>query len=164
MTEPHDRAGNTADFTLRPIGVVRASPYLAQGDAPRQGRSAPTVVTEIEVFERYREGLGTLDGISHIHVLLWFDRANRDSLIAHPPHRGGEARPVFCTRSPSRPNPIGLNLAEVLSLRDGVITVAGMDAFEGTPVLDIKPYVPSIDCIPDARDILSERPAPATGQ
>ena len=142
----------------RPLGALRGAA------APRRGRPAPPGVTESEVCERYREGLGTLDGISHIHVLLWFDRANRDSLIAHPPHRGGEARPVFCTRSPPRPNPIGLNPAEVLSLRDGVITVAGMDAFEKTPVLDIKPYVPSIDCIPDARDILSERPAPATGQ
>lgn len=117
---------------------------------------APDAVSEIEVFDRYRAGLGDLAGISHLHVFLWFGHARRDALEAHPPHLGGATLPVFCTRSPARPNPIGLNLAEVLSVRDGVITVAGMDAFEGMPVLDLKPYIPSIDCVPGAWDMLAE--------
>lgn len=142
-------------FEVHPIGWVRRAPYLKRGDAPRQGRFAPAATSEIEILDRYRDGLGCLEGISHVHVLLWYDQARRDTLLAHPPHLGGETLPVFCTRSPSRPNPIGLNLAEVLSVRDGVITVAGMDAFEGTAILDIKPYIPSIDCVPDATDMLA---------
>lgn len=141
---------------VRPIGVVRRSPYRVQGEAPPQGRFAPDAVSEIEVFDCYRAGLGDLAGISHLHVLVWFGHARRDTLEADPPHLGGATLPVFCTRSPARPNPIGLNLAEVVSVRDGVITVAGMDAFKGTPVLDLKPYIPSIDCVPGARDMLTE--------
>lgn len=142
-------------FEVKPIGRVIKSPYKQRGDAPRQGRLEPEKEAEIEIFEEFRPGLGELSGISHIYVLLWFDRAERDTLKARPPHMGGEIRPVFCTRSPARPNPIGLDIAEVISVSDGVIRVAGMDALEGTPVIDIKPYTPSIDCIPGASDMLS---------
>jgi tRNA (adenine37-N6)-methyltransferase len=142
-------------FEVRPIGKVIKSPYKKRGDAPRQGRLEPEKEAEIEIFEEFLPGVGELSGISHIYVLLWFDRAERDTLKATPPHMGGEIRPVFCTRSPARPNPIGLDIAEVLSVDGGIIRVAGMDALEGTPVIDIKPYTRSIDCIPDASDMLS---------
>lgn len=144
-------------FEVRPIGRVIKSPYKARGDAPRQGRLEPEKEAEIEIFEEFREGLGSLSGISHIYVLLWFDRAERNTLEARPPHLGGEKRPVFCTRSPARPNPIGLDIAEVISVKDGIIKVAGMDALEGTPVIDIKPYTPSIDCIPGANDLFGQK-------
>lgn len=142
------------NFEVNPIGVVLSGPYREQGDAPPQGRFAPNEVFEIEVFEPFLEGLGTLAHVSHIHVLLWFDRANRESLTAHPPHLGGATLPVFWSRSPNRPNPIGLDTVEVLGIRNGIITVAGMDALHGTPVIDIKPFIPSIDCPPDAHDML----------
>jgi len=144
-------------FEVRPIGRVISSPYKARGDAPRQGRLEPGKEAEIEIFEEFRNGLGDLPGISHIYVLLWFDRAERDTLEARPPRLGGEKRPVFCTRSPARPNPIGLDIAEVISVKEGIIRVAGMDALEGTPVIDIKPYSPSIDCIPGASDSFGKR-------
>jgi len=144
-------------FEVKPIGRVISSPYKAHGDAPRQGRLEPDKEAEIEIFEEFRDGVGGLPGISHIYVLLWFDRAERKTLLARPPNLGGEKRPVFCTRSPSRPNPIGLDIAEVISVKDGIIRVAGMDALEGTPVIDIKPYTPSIDCIPGASDLFGKK-------
>lgn len=145
-------------YRVRPIGRVRSSPYRVQGDAPRQGRLAPDEISEIEVFEPFRAGLGDFRGVTHLHVLLWFDRADRDSLVAHPPGVG-RAVPVFCTRSPNRPNPIGLELAELRGIdrSNGILTVAGMDAFEGTPVLDVKPYIPSIDCVPGPAHLLAGR-------
>lgn len=147
-------------FEIKPIGKVTKSPYKARGEAPRQGRLEPEKEAEIEIFEEFREGLGTLSGISHIYVLLWFDKAERNTLEARPPNLGGEKRPVFSTRSPSRPNPIGLDIAEVLSVKDGIIRVAGMDALEGTPIIDIKPYTPSIDCIPGASDLFGKKDNP----
>ncbi len=152
LTDPASRPA----FELKPIGVVRSGPYVEQGDAPRQGRFAPNEIFEIEIYEAFRAGLGELARASHIHVLLWFDRANRESLVAHPPYLGGQSMPVFWTRSPNRPNPIGLDTCEVLGISDGIITVSGMDALRGTPVLDIKPYIPSLDCLPDAHDMLRE--------
>lgn len=144
-------------YEVTPIGRVISSPYKNRGDAPRQGRLEPDKEGEIEIFGEYLEGLGDLCGITHIYILFWFDRAERDTLEATPPHLGGEKRPVFCTRSPARPNPIGLDIAGVISVKDGIIRVAGIDAIEGTPVLDIKPYNPSLDCIPDASDMLVKR-------
>jgi len=129
------------------IGVIR-SPYLNRGDAPRQGRLENTV-SEIHIFDPYKAGVGEPGSCSHIFVLYWLDRARRDLLTATPPGTGRE-RPVFSTRSPNRPNPIGIGIATVKEVRNGVITVAGLDALDGTPVLDIKPYSPAIDCIPDA--------------
>jgi tRNA-Thr(GGU) m(6)t(6)A37 methyltransferase TsaA len=135
---------------VHPIGIV-SSPYEKHGDAPRQGRLDPDVEMEIEILEKYAAGVGDLAGISHIFVLLWFDRASRTTLTGHPPG-AKESRPVFATRSPHRPNPIGLDIAKVLGVDGRIIRVSGLDALDGTPVLDIKPYVPSLDAIPDATE------------
>jgi tRNA-Thr(GGU) m(6)t(6)A37 methyltransferase TsaA len=131
------------------IGVIR-SPYQNRGDAPRQGRLENTV-SEIHIHEPYKAGVGEKGSCSHIFVLYWLDRSRRDILTATPPGTGRE-RPVFSTRSPDRPNPIGIGIATIIDMRNGVITVTGLDALDGTPVLDIKPYSPSIDCIPDAKN------------
>lgn len=135
-------------FEIRPIGIVR-SPYAGREDAPFQGRNAPDTEMTIEIFEEFRKGFGDFTGTSHIIVLLWFDRADRGKLTAKPPW-SDTIKPVFTTRSPSRPNPIGFDIAKIISVKEGLLTVSGMDAIEGTPVIDIKPYVPSLDCIPDA--------------
>jgi tRNA-Thr(GGU) m(6)t(6)A37 methyltransferase TsaA len=135
-------------FLVRPIGVVR-SPYRTTKDAPRQGRLAPEVRSEIAIFEPFREGVGDLGGARHIIVLYWLDRAKRDTMFATPPGTT-EEKPVFATRSPNRPNPIGLCVVEVKGISIGCITVAGLDAIDGTPVLDIKPYSAGIDCVPGA--------------
>ena len=135
------------EFMVRPIGIVR-SPYRITKEAPRQGRLAPEVVSKIEIFELFRKGVGDLGKARYIIVLYWLDQAKRDVLVAVPPGTTGE-RPVFATRSPNRPNPIGLCVVEVREVIDGCITVAGLDAIDRTPVLDIKPYSPGIDCVPE---------------
>jgi len=145
---------NTAE--VHPIGIVR-SPYQNRGDAPRQGRFTPDTEMDIEIFEDYQNGVGDFAGISHIFVLLWFDRSSRHTLSTIPSY-ATERRPIFATRSPDRPNPIGIDIGKIIRVTGRTIRVAGLDALDGTPVLDIKPYVPSIDAIPDASDPF--RPAP----
>jgi tRNA-Thr(GGU) m(6)t(6)A37 methyltransferase TsaA len=134
------------EFTFRPIGVVR-SPYRTMKDAPRQGRLAAGVTSKIAIFRPFWEGVGDLGGARHIIVLYWLDRAKRDVMFATPPG-STEKKPVFATRSPNRPNPIGLCVVEVRGISDGCIEVAGLDAIDQTPVIDIKPYSPGIDSVP----------------
>lgn len=141
-------ANRLRTFTFRPIGVIR-SPYTRQTGAPRQGRLESEKEARIEIYSEFAEGLESLEQFSHIVVLWVFDRSRDYSLTATPP---GEAktRGVFATRSPHRPCPIGLTIVP-LDRRDvDVLYVRGMDAFDGTPVLDIKPYIPSIDSFPEA--------------
>lgn len=130
-----------------PIGFVR-SPYRVRGDAPRQGRLVDTVA-EIHIYDAYLPGLEDIERSSHLMVLYWLDRAERGLLRATPPGETRE-RGVFSTRSPARPNPIGLGIVDLVRRNGGVLVVRGLDALDGTPVLDIKPYSPEIDCIPGA--------------
>ena len=127
---------------LNPIGYVR-SPYQKHGDAPRQGRLSDTI-SEIVIDPAFRYGLLGLEKKKHLFVLSWFDRADRRTLRAIPPQDTVE-RGVFAIRSPDRPNPISLCLVDLLEIQDGVLRVRGLDAFDGTPVIDIKPYLADLD-------------------
>jgi tRNA-Thr(GGU) m(6)t(6)A37 methyltransferase TsaA len=129
-------------ITLQPIGYVK-SPYRDRGDAPRQGRLSDTV-SEIVIDPAYRDGLSGLEDRKHLFVLCWFDRADRKTLRAIPPHDTVE-RGVFAIRSPDRPNPISICVVDLLGIHNGVLRVRGLDAFDQTPVIDIKPYVSDID-------------------
>ena len=129
---------------LHPIGYVR-SPYKVQKDAPRQGRLSDTV-SEIVIEDRYLPGLDDVEKKTHLIVLSWFDRADRTALKATPPHNPVE-HGVFATRSPNRPNPVGLSVVDLLERTGNVLRVRGLDALDGTPVIDIKPYSPDIDCV-----------------
>ena len=128
---------------LAPIGYV-SSPYKRKEDAPRQGRLTDTEV-EIIINERYLPGLFRVEEKKHLFVLCWFDRADRAALRTTPPHNPVE-HGVFATRSPNRPNPISLSLVDVVDIQGGTIRVRGLEALDGTPVLDIKPYSREIDC------------------
>ncbi|MDD5311822.1 MAG: tRNA (N6-threonylcarbamoyladenosine(37)-N6)-methyltransferase TrmO [Dehalococcoidia bacterium] len=127
-----------AEFT--PIGIVRNS------IKERKRFEAADVVSEIEVYPQYLEGLEGLDGFSHIVVVFWIHLirdSERSVLKVHP--RGDECIPlqgVFATRSPVRPNPIGITTARLVKRSGNILTVSGLDAIDGTPVLDIKPYIP----------------------
>jgi len=129
---------------LNPIGYV-VSPYKQRGDAPRQGRFTDTEA-EIVIGEQYLPGLFRLEESRHLFILCWFDRSDRSVLRATPPHKQSEYG-VFATRSPDRPNPVSLSLVDVLRIEGNRIRVRGLDALDGTPVLDIKPYSPEIDCV-----------------
>lgn len=136
----------TAPIELHPVGYVR-SPYKAQGDAPRQGRLSDTV-SEIVIDEKYRPALWQIGGRKHLWILCWFDRADRTVLRAIPPGTSSE-KGVFAIRSPDRPNPVSLCMVDLLEVKDGVLKVRGLDAFDGTPVIDIKVYSADIDCARD---------------
>ena len=124
------------------IGVIHSS-YKTPAECPRQA-SKSVQIAEIEVFEEYAGGLKDIDGFSHIVVLYWLHKSQGHSLLVVTPW---DAKPhgFFTTRSPRRPNPIGLSVVELIERKGNILRVKGIDACDGTPLLDIKPYVPEFD-------------------
>lgn len=113
-------------------------------------------VARVKVFPEFCEGLAGLGGYSHIIILYWFhlrdNNENRRTLRVIPKkHLGTPEVGVFACRSPSRPNPIGFCVSELLRVEDCTLIVRELDAIEGTPIVDIKPYLPRADCIPQAK-------------
>ena len=132
------------EFT--PVGFVRCAAKDRAG-LPMEGVSA-----SLEILPEYRAALHGVSACSHIWVLCYFDRADRSVLRARPRKISSSLRErgVFAIRSPDRPNPIGLSCVRVLSVKGLKIKLAGIDALDGTPVLDIKPYSTGIDSVPCA--------------
>jgi tRNA-Thr(GGU) m(6)t(6)A37 methyltransferase TsaA len=108
------------------------------------------VLATVELEERYRQGLGGIELMSHLILLYWLDRSARNLIIQAPSH-APEPRGVFALRSPVRPNPIGLAVVELVSVADTTLTIRNIDCVDGTPLIDIKPYFASTDSVPDAR-------------
>jgi tRNA-Thr(GGU) m(6)t(6)A37 methyltransferase TsaA len=133
---------------LKPIGIIH-SPYREQGDAPHQGRFAEETA-ELDVFPEYLPGLKDIERVTHLIVLYWGHRSRRDVLQTRTPF-GPEVRGVFACRAPSRPNPIAFCVADLLSREGGRLLVRGVDAVDGSPLLDIKPYSPAMDSVTEAR-------------
>jgi tRNA-Thr(GGU) m(6)t(6)A37 methyltransferase TsaA len=133
---------------LQPIGVIH-SPYKEIGDAPPQGRMKKDAVFQIEVFPQFVPGLKDLDTATHIIVLYWLDKADREKLVVKTPW-DEEPHGVFATRSPSRPNPIAFDIADLVEVKKNILFVRGLDALEGSPLIDIKPYSQT-DSVPGAR-------------
>jgi tRNA-Thr(GGU) m(6)t(6)A37 methyltransferase TsaA len=127
---------------LHPIGYVR-SPYRERRDAPRQGRLSDAV-SEIVIDPAYEPGLFRVAEKTHLFILCWFDRADRERLRVMPPKNPVE-HGVFATRSPDRPNPVSLSVVDLLRVEGCVLSVRGLDALDGTPVIDIKPFARDID-------------------
>ncbi|MDD1677942.1 MAG: tRNA (N6-threonylcarbamoyladenosine(37)-N6)-methyltransferase TrmO [Methanomicrobiales archaeon] len=132
------------------IGVIHA-PYHKRAEAPRQGRSS-SAMSEVEVFPEFAAGLDGMERCRYLHVLWWADQAERDLLRVIPPGET-EERGVFCTRSPARPNPLGLSLVRVVEKTGNRIRVQWLDAVDGTPLVDLKPYSRGIDCVDDEKTI-----------
>ncbi len=140
-------AGNLAaaqekptEFRLHPIGHVKKS---------EDG-------TRIVLDKKYQPGLLGVEGYSHIYMIWWFDRNDtpekRATLQVHPMgNRGNPLTGVFGTRSPRRPNLIALTLCKIVAVKDNVIEIEKTDAFDGTPVLDVKPFIPGYDTAEDAK-------------
>lgn len=128
-------------FSMRPIGYVR-SPYQHQRDVPKGLGAKHEAEGVLDILPELETGLTDIEGFSHLIVLWTFHRSDGYALLGTPP---SDNRPhgVFATRSPRRPNPIGLTVVELLR-RDGPrLHVRGIDMLEGTPILDIKPYLSS---------------------
>jgi tRNA-Thr(GGU) m(6)t(6)A37 methyltransferase TsaA len=136
-----------AGITYEPIGVVH-SPFQEPRGTPIQPPSAEGVAGTVEVFLEYVEGLKDLDGFSHIILLYHFHLSKRSPLRVKP-YMDDEARGVFAMRGPSRPNPIGLSIVRLVRVEGNILHIQDVDIVDGTPVLDIKPYVPEFD----ARDV-----------
>ena len=135
---------------LDPIGVVR-SPFTERMEAPRQPRVASEVRATVELFpgHNYEDALSDLALWDHIWLVVWF-HANQGWKPRVLPPRSTTKRGVFATRAPRRPNPIGLSAVRLLSVTHLSLEIQGVDLLDGTPVLDIKPYVPWADAIPEA--------------
>jgi tRNA-Thr(GGU) m(6)t(6)A37 methyltransferase TsaA len=123
---------------LKQIGVVH-SRYKERGDAPHQGGNLKEEST-LEVFEEFEPGLLLIDKRTRLWVLYWQDRGDRDRLQTTTPW-SSNLHGVFSTRSPNRPNPIGLCLVDPVSRKGRFLTVTGLDALDGSPIIDIKPYI-----------------------
>ncbi len=134
---------------LKPIGVIR-TPYETAGNIPIQGALFPDTKGTVEVYGEYAEGLADVNGFSHLILLYLFDRSDGYKLKARP-FLDDVERGLFSIRAPRRPNPIGFTVVELDSVEGNVLHVRGVDMLNGTPLLDIKPYIPSIDSHPDAR-------------
>ena len=130
-------------FTPQPIGFVR-TPYTQTSAIPKGPGAKHDAEGVIEILRDYEAGLLDIEGFSHLFVLWEFDRADGVSLIAHVPTDERRPHGVFATRSPRRPNPIGLTVVELLRRDGAALHVRGVDMLDGTPVLDIKPYLSSI--------------------
>ena len=132
-----------------PIGVLR-TPHVALAATPRQPAvTGARGVIELFPGRGFEDALVDLGSFSHLWTLFWFDRADSWRPKVQPP-RDSYKRGVFATRAPHRPNPIGLSALALERIEGLCVHVRGVDALDGTPVLDLKPYVPYTDAIPDA--------------
>jgi len=134
---------------LEPIGIIH-TPYTEPKGMPIQPAGAAGVQGTVEIFERFRDGLADLDGFSHLILLYWF-HLNDDHDLRVVPFMDSAPRGLFATRAPKRPNPIGLSVVRLDGMEDGILHVDGVDMVDGTPLLDIKPYVPEFDAPTDVR-------------
>jgi tRNA-Thr(GGU) m(6)t(6)A37 methyltransferase TsaA len=131
------------DIVYRPIGVIH-SPFDGITNVPIQPAAAEGIRGTVEILAEFAAGLQDLEGFSHAILLYHFHRVTRTRLTVVP-FLDREPRGVFATRAPSRPNPIGLSIVRLLGVEGNVLHIEDVDIVDGTPLLDIKPYVPAFD-------------------
>lgn len=137
-------------FTVHPIGRLR-TPWRTTGECPRNGRRAdPVPLCHVELEEAFVDGLHSIEGYSHLILLYWLDQSGPPEMIFKPPF-SDEPRGTFATRTPRRPNPIGLSVVKFEGIvAPGMLGVRYLDCVDGTPLIDIKPYLVTVDCEPEA--------------
>lgn len=147
---PHAPVG---PFVLQPIGWVR-SPYHRRFGTPQQATASDSnadAVLELDEGRIPEAALADLEGMERIWVLSWLHRGEGWAASVRPPRGARQPRGVFATRSPDRPNPIGLSSVRLLRIEGRRLFVRGIDLLDGTPILDVKPYVPYADAFPEAK-------------
>ena len=132
------------NISYKAIGIVHSTFKKPNGTSIQPNNNED--IATIEVFSEYAEGLKDLDGFSHIILIYHFHLLNKTELMTTPfmdtiPHG------IFATRSPARPNKIGLSVLKIKKIDKNIVTVSGIDVVDGTPILDIKPYVPQFDSV-----------------
>lgn len=131
------------EIVYSPIGSIH-SPFTSLRGMPVQPKGAPEVEGRIEIYPQFQEGLRDLDGFSHIYALCHLHRHSDYKLVVTP-FLDTEQRGLFATRAPNRPNSIGLSVLRLKAVTNDGLVVMGVDLLDGTPVLDIKPYVPAFE-------------------
>jgi len=133
------------NITLQSIGIVR-TPFKKIADMPVQPKGGEEVTATIEFDSAYHAGLKDLDGFSHVYLIYYFHKITTPQLQVVPFHdKTNTPRGVFSTRTPMHPNSIGLSVVQLVSVENGVVTIRGVDILDGTPLLDIKPYIENFD-------------------
>lgn len=127
----------------KPIGIIH-SPLKDVSGAPLQSVSAKHIEGTVEIFPQYAPGLKDIEGFSHL-ILLYHFHLSRGASLTVKPYLDTQEHGIFATRAPVRPNPIGFSIVRLLNLRGGTIRVKELDILDGTPLLDIKPYIPQFD-------------------
>jgi tRNA-Thr(GGU) m(6)t(6)A37 methyltransferase TsaA len=144
-----DTPGNPSHVTFTPLGTIH-SPFTDPAGMPIQPAGAKGVRGTVVIDEHYQDGLRDLDGFSRIILIYSFHRANGYALDVIPfldTHSHG----IFATRAPKRPNAIGISVVRLIAVNGCELTIEDVDILDGTPLLDIKPYVPEFDCFPDEK-------------
>jgi tRNA-Thr(GGU) m(6)t(6)A37 methyltransferase TsaA len=141
-------ASKTDHLLVHPIGTIH-SPFTQQAGTPTQPRSSPGTEGRVTVLPEYAAGLLDLEGFERIWLVYWFDRAKSPELAVIPYH---DTKPhgLFATRAPARINPIGISTVRLLAVDGAELRVGEIDVLDGTPLIDIKPYIPEFDAYPEA--------------
>ena len=135
-------------FTMKPIGIIH-SPFKKRRDMPIQSARSQAAGT-VEVYEAFSDGLKDVEGLSHL-ILLYVFHHSAEYMLHVKPFLDDTPRGLFATRYPSRPNPIGLSVVRLRNVHGNHLEVEGVDVLDGTPLLDIKPYIPEFDVWQDVR-------------
>lgn len=130
-------------FTMRPVGFVRSG-YRDTTQIPKGPGAKHEAEGVLEILPELERGLKDIEGFSHLFVIWAFDRAEPGDVLEATPPTDDRPHGVFATRSPQRPNPIGLTVVELLGRDGNRLRVRGLDMLDGTPVLDVKPYLTSV--------------------
>jgi tRNA-Thr(GGU) m(6)t(6)A37 methyltransferase TsaA len=128
---------------VTPIGLIHSAHREAKG-TPIQPRWAAGIEGTVQLFPEFTPGLRDLSGFDRIWLLYWFNRV-RGAQLEVIPYRDTQTHGVFATRAPCRPNPLGLSCVRLLAAEGAILRVADLDVLDGTPLLDIKPYIPDCD-------------------
>jgi tRNA-Thr(GGU) m(6)t(6)A37 methyltransferase TsaA len=150
MSHTDDPRGSEEEcLTLKPIGTIRTPFHVAEG-TPIQPIFGSGVDAVVEIDEEYSAALADIEGFERVWLLYWLDRAGPFAPRVVP-YRDCVERGLFATRSPARPNPIGISVVRLVERRGAVLRVTDIDILDGTALLDIKPYVPAFDSHPGSR-------------
>jgi tRNA (adenine37-N6)-methyltransferase len=136
------------EFIMHPIGVIR-SPFTEKEQTPIQA-SRSQAIGLVEIFPEFEDGLEDIESLSHIYLLYAFHASSGYTLHVKP-FLDDREHGLFATRYPRRPNPIGISIVRLISRQGSKLTVEGVDVLDGTPLLDIKPYVPDFDLRTEVR-------------
>ena len=131
------------EINLKPIGIIH-TPYNEPQGMPIQGKFEKDVIGRVEIFLEYQQGLKDIEGFSHIILIYYFNRSKEEKLVGKP-FLEDEAHGIFAIRSPMRPNHIGFSIVKLEKVEKNTITFSEVDILDGTPLLDLKPYVSHFD-------------------